>query len=97
VLEVGTRERRIAVSVLSSSRGTGAECDPCDNLGIPLEELGRLAEAEQAFRRALELQPDDPDLYTSLGESLQARNRHREAIEALLFALVELCERLVCP
>lgn len=49
--------------------------DPDDHqswflLGMAYRELGRFAEASQGFRRAMELNPQDPKYYTYLGEAL---------------------------
>lgn len=39
-------------------------------LGLAQRDAGRFAEAEQAFRRAMELAPQDPDYVAYLGETL---------------------------
>ena len=46
-----------------------------NNRGSALQMLGRVAEAEHAFRRALELAPDLPQPYPNLGTSSRSRAR----------------------
>lgn len=53
------------------------------NLGFLLESDGRLAEAEQAFRRALELDPRLDRAWYGLGLALIRQQRFDEAVEAL--------------
>lgn len=50
--------------------------------GWRLMEQGRHAEAEQAFRRALEFNPEDHRTWYDLGQALTALGRYEEAIEA---------------
>ncbi|MFQ5763795.1 MAG: tetratricopeptide repeat protein, partial [Rhodospirillales bacterium] len=45
------------------------------NLGKVLVDLERLGEAEEAFRRALRLQPDEAELHFLLGETLRPRRK----------------------
>jgi Flp pilus assembly protein TadD len=61
--------------------------DGYTNLGICLARIGRLAEAESALRRALEIDPTFPRGYTNLGalaltmgEHAAARDAYRQAI-----------------
>ena len=49
---------------------TGALC----NLGFLLRtERNQQAEAEQLFRRMIQLEPDDPNAHNNLGETLKAQ------------------------
>ncbi len=48
--------------------------------GNALAQMGRLPEAEQRFRRALESDPDLAPAHLSLGLSLEAQHRPKEAI-----------------
>ena len=53
---------------------------PSSNLGVTLRDLGRLEEAEAAFRRALELAPDFVFGRYNLAGVVYLRGRHREAV-----------------
>lgn len=57
------------------------------NLGVALEELGRLEEAEAAYRDALRLDPEYVAALHSLGELLQRGDRLEEARQCLQGAL----------
>ena len=50
------------------------------NLGVTLRDLGRLGEAETAFRRALELAPDFVFGHYNLANAVYLQGRHREAV-----------------
>ncbi len=50
------------------------------NLGVTLRELGRLAEAERAFRSALELAPDFVFGHYNLANAVYLQGRHQEAV-----------------
>lgn len=54
--------------------------------GWALQEIGRSEEAEQAFRRAIELDPADANAAFSLGNMLRARGQPKEAEEHFLRA-----------
>jgi tetratricopeptide (TPR) repeat protein len=49
------------------------------NLARRLAWVGRLAEAEEAYRAALELKPDNPEAHGKFGEFLEDQARYREA------------------
>ena len=51
-------------------------------LGMALRETGSFAEAAQAFRRAMELSPQEPKYYTYLGEMLLVQGNDAGAPEA---------------
>jgi tetratricopeptide (TPR) repeat protein len=65
-----------------------AEAEPesagaCDNLGVALQNAGRLDEAVEQFRKAHELEPENPLPLYNLGQALYAADRNEEAVEAL--------------
>jgi protein O-GlcNAc transferase len=62
--------------------------DARNNLGMVLQELGRLTEAARAFEQALELRPNSATAYNNLGNVLQEERRFAEAISAFQHALV---------
>jgi tetratricopeptide (TPR) repeat protein len=47
-----------------------------------LKELGRLAEAEMAYREALAQASDDADIYLQLGHALELQGRRPAAFVA---------------
>ncbi len=49
-------------------------------LGYSLKNLGRMEEAEAAFRTAIDLNPDNPNAHDSYGELLLAMGRHEDSI-----------------
>jgi serine/threonine protein kinase/WD40 repeat protein/Flp pilus assembly protein TadD len=49
------------------------------NLGKRLASVGRLAEADEAYRAALKLLPDDPLAHSNLGKFLEDHARYQEA------------------
>jgi tetratricopeptide (TPR) repeat protein len=53
------------------------------NLGVVSGALGRLTEAEQHFRRAIELAPADSESYSYYSRWLESRGRGPEALAAL--------------
>jgi len=57
------------------------------HLGMLLGELGRLAEAVQTFQKALQFQPDQPQVLNNLGAVLQNQGRLSEAVEAFRRAI----------
>jgi Tfp pilus assembly protein PilF len=59
--------------------------------GIVLEfGFGRTAEAERAYRRALQLRPGYPEVHNDLGQLLAKAGRYDEAIRELDLALSDL-------
>jgi Flp pilus assembly protein TadD len=59
------------------------------NLGERLAWVGRLAEADDAYRAALKLKPDDPVAHGNLGKFLEGQARYAEA-EAELSEAIRL-------
>jgi tetratricopeptide (TPR) repeat protein len=57
------------------------------NLGWALNEQGKFAQAEAAFRQAIALKPDSPEAHNNLGATLNAQRRWVEAEVALRQAL----------
>jgi predicted O-linked N-acetylglucosamine transferase (SPINDLY family) len=58
-----------------------------NNLGEAYRALGRVFEAEKAFRRAMEIRPEDPMPYNNLGIVLCVQGRLREAEECWRHAI----------
>jgi tetratricopeptide (TPR) repeat protein len=57
------------------------------SLGTTLQQQGRLEEALKSFDKAVQLKPDDAELWTSLGNVLMELNRPEEALLSLQHAL----------
>jgi tetratricopeptide (TPR) repeat protein len=57
--------------------------DAGNSLGLLLERLGRIAEAEAVFRQALAVLPDDASLQSNLGLLLENSGRYAEAESCL--------------
>ena len=57
------------------------------NLGNSLKELGRLSQAVESYRHAIELDPKDARIYSNLGETLRDMDRIAEAAESYKSAL----------
>jgi tetratricopeptide (TPR) repeat protein len=55
---------------------------PRYNLGIALADAGRIDDAVESFRRAIELDPGDSDVYNNLGTTYYRTRRLDEAIAA---------------
>jgi tetratricopeptide (TPR) repeat protein len=56
-------------------------------LGVTLMNMNRIPESLSAFKRAIELQPDNPLLHKNLASALNRSNRNAEAIEQLRLAI----------
>jgi len=54
-----------------------------NNAGSALMNLGRIGDAEEAFRQALAIQSDSPLYWTNLAAVLSTQGRQSEAIEAI--------------
>ena len=67
------------------------------NYGVALRDLGKGAEAESAFRKALELAPAAVVARIALGEILQRRGLLDEAIGHYEDAAAQAPERVDCP
>lgn len=78
--------------VISSTSNVSAE--ECWDLGIDLEECGKLAEAEEAYRLALRRHGPNAQLCFNLGNVLHARGRREQAAERFQQA-VELAPTFV--
>ncbi len=71
-----------------------AYADPWLGKGIVLEAaFGKDAEAEKAYRRALELNPSFPEAWNNLGQLLAKHGRTEEALKAFDAALTEMSYR----
>jgi Tfp pilus assembly protein PilF len=64
-----------------------AKARPHVNLGLALQNAGRLDEAERHYRRALEIHPDYPFALNNLGNILRRRGQAEEAERLFLAAL----------
>jgi predicted O-linked N-acetylglucosamine transferase (SPINDLY family) len=65
----------------------GDDADVQCNLGVALQETGRIDEAIGAYRRAIELKPSLAAAYYNLGSALRRKGRFDEAITAFGFAI----------
>jgi Tfp pilus assembly protein PilF len=83
-LYLGAGEPEVALGLLETAASSTPE-DPLvwGNLGTVLAGLGRFAEAEESFRRGLELAPEQARLHFNLGLVLLRQDRPQEAAEAL--------------
>jgi tetratricopeptide (TPR) repeat protein len=99
-----------AAGTLSVIEARGASLEERIDGGVALHEAGRLAEAERAYRDALEACGPDPLLWYNLGVVLADSGRKREALAAYRAALegdprladchynlALLCEELAMP
>ena len=68
--------------------GIDSQCDVCwNNLGTSLTAQKRHAEAEVAYRRALELRPNRASVTNNVATALYGQGKHAEAEEMLKLAL----------
>ena len=58
------------------------------NLGVTLQELGRLEEAEASYAKSITLKPDFADAHSNLGVTLQKLGRLEEAVASYIEAIV---------
>ncbi len=80
LLDVGDAERAIAVLELVVREGPPS-AEALFLLGNAYTRANRLREAEQAYRSALDLEPDNPDILSNLGYVLYQQQRPAEAVE----------------
>jgi tetratricopeptide (TPR) repeat protein len=75
-------------AALESSRVPSLEsAEGHNSLGLSLRMQGKLSEAIQSYRRAIELRPDSTDFHNNLGDALQEAGRLDDAIAAYRKAL----------
>ncbi len=86
--ESGDLEQALALQSLLTSTASANAIDHY-NLGVLLSKLGRKGEAEQAYRKAIEADPEHAAAWSNLGNVLddlgrkdEARQAYREAIGA---------------
>jgi tetratricopeptide (TPR) repeat protein len=83
------RDERIAEAVNALQRVTELSSDPATkfqalaNLGALEEQMGQPAAAEKHWLAALSLSPNDPVIWTSLGDLYNSQKRLPEAIDAM--------------
>ncbi len=82
----GRLDEAIAALDAVMKRGTALAEVP-NNLAIYLSRRFRHAEAEAAYRRLVELRPDDPQAISALGACIQEQGRPEESIEVFYRAL----------
>ncbi len=75
----------LAAAAQVSVSGT-AKAALLDQRGLKQLRQGDLDAAEQSFRKALELEPNDPDAHHGLGRVAMRRHDYREALSHLLRA-----------
>ena len=74
---------KAAAERFSQTLGLSARCVGCYfNLAVAYTELGRFAEAELAFRRAIEIKSDYAAAYYGLANIYRKQNQTKNAIEA---------------
>lgn len=84
VLQAGQGDRELAVRTLQHLvKVAPAQASAWFNLGFVLEELGRIDEAEAAFRQATDLEPLLDRAWYGLGLCLIRQRRFDAAVEAL--------------
>ncbi|MFO7892087.1 MAG: tetratricopeptide repeat protein [Longimicrobiales bacterium] len=71
-------------SLREAARRMPSRPEPRFNLGYTYEVVGRLWSAEEQYRAALELAPDEPDYLESLARVLLRRGRRGDEVEELL-------------
>ena len=77
-----------ALAALDGSAAAGSGIPEFHALrGTVLQRLGRQAEAADAYRVSLQLQPANPQAWLGLGISLEALHRRPEAADAFRRAL----------
>jgi tetratricopeptide (TPR) repeat protein len=81
--ELGLQEQALADAQALTRAHPERSAADWFNLAFLLDEAGRLAEAEPAFRRALELDPKLDRAWYGLGLTLIRLQRHDEAVVAL--------------
>ena len=94
LLQPGQRTERTATPrggcrLLSARGGTEARFRRCPRatLGVVLQEQGRLEDAVQCFRRALELEPDNATTFNNLGNALLGQGDQHAAMACYRQAL----------
>ena len=60
------------------------------NLGVALEKLGKHEEAESAYRKAIELDPQNADTQLNLGNSLHDKMRDYEGARSAFEEAISL-------
>lgn len=73
------RSSQALVHLRQAVQALPAEAGPCNNLGNVHAALQQWAEAEQAYRAALKLQPDFADALANLGNACMRQGRADEA------------------
>ena len=82
--------RQLDLSVLAYQKALTIEPNYAEaffNLGISLQEQGKLEKAIDSFKRALAIQPNNAEACNNMGVTLQANGKLEEAIDAYKNAL----------
>jgi len=87
LLRIHTRQLDHALEWLSRAIRREPKTLYLTTLGTALLQLGRGGDALKAFEKAIELKPDDPDLWRNLGLAFGELRRGTEAIESFQQAL----------
>lgn len=83
----GLGENDAARQALATTATQSNDAGTWSNLGVAEEKLGHYAEAERAYRKAVELNPAMPETWKNLALVLLKSNRAQEAEDALRQAL----------
>jgi tetratricopeptide (TPR) repeat protein len=70
-----------AIEILSQAAGNSSSPDVYDLLGDAYAQNKEFAKAEDAYRHAVELDPDDPGHHHGLGQALLSQDKYAPALE----------------
>jgi tetratricopeptide (TPR) repeat protein len=87
LLSLQTKQLDHAVEWFSRAIRQNPRTDYLCSLGVALKQQGRLDDALQVFDKAVQLKPDDAELWKHLGGALVALNRFTDALLAYRQAL----------
>jgi tetratricopeptide (TPR) repeat protein len=87
ILSLHARQYDHAVEWLTRAIRQHPKTEYLSNLGITLKQAGQLEEALKVFDKAVQLKPNDAELWKNLGGALVALDRHAEALLSFQRAL----------